>query len=62
MSNTFKHKTKGKFNNGMLENYDETFERMSERHNTKRGEFSRIKKDLTDKIAEKELKEMLKNS
>jgi hypothetical protein len=57
MGKTFKHKAKGKFNNGLLEEPDNTYERMADRHNKKRGEFRKVKKDLEEKIAEKELKE-----
>jgi tRNA(Ile2) C34 agmatinyltransferase TiaS len=60
MSNTHKHKAKGKFNNGLLEEPDNTYERMADRYNKKRGEFRKIKKDLEDKIAEKELKEEIR--
>jgi hypothetical protein len=31
MSNTHKHKAKGKFNNGLLEEPDNTYERMADR-------------------------------
>ena len=56
MSNTFKHKDKGKFNNGLLEELPRDLENMFDRHNNDCGEFRKAKKDLIDKIAEKELK------
>ena len=56
MSNTFKHKDKGKFNNGLLEELPRDLENMFDRHNNEWGEFRKAKKDLIDKIAEKELK------
>ena len=56
MSNTFKHKDKGKFNNGLLEELPRDLENMFDRHNNDWGEFRKAKKDLIDKIAEKELK------
>lgn len=60
MGKTFKHKAKGKFNNGLLEEPDSSYERMADRHNKKIGEFRKVKKDLEDKIAEKELKEEIR--
>ena len=33
MSNTFKHKDKGKFNNGLLEELPRDLENMFDRHN-----------------------------
>ena len=56
MSNTKKHKDKGKFNNGLLEELPRDLEKMFDRHNNDWGEFRKAKKDLIDKIAEKELK------
>ena len=56
MSNTFKHKDKGKFNNGLLEELPRDLENMFDRHNNDWGEFRKAKKDLIDKIVEKELK------
>ena len=56
MSNTFRHKDKGKFNNGLLDKIPTDLENMFNRHNNDWGEFRKAKKDLIDKIAEKELK------
>lgn len=56
MLNTKKHKNKGKFNNGLLDKIPTDLENMFNRHNNYWGEFRKAKKDLTDKIAEKELK------
>ena len=56
MSNTFKHKDKGKFNNGLLDKIPTDLENMFDRQNNEWGEFRKAKKDLIDKIAEKELK------
>ena len=56
MSDTKKHKNKGKFNNGLLEELPRDLENMFDRHNNDWGEFRKAKKDLIDKIAEKELK------
>lgn len=56
MSNTFKHKDKGKFNNELLEELPRDLKNMFDRHNNDWGEFRKAKKDLIDKIAEKELK------
>jgi len=60
MSNSRKHKAKGKFNNGLLEESDETYERMSERHNKDIGEFRARKKNKTEKILDKEMKEEIR--
>lgn len=57
MSNTHKHKNKGKFNNGMLDEIPQDLESYFDRHNFDIGEFRKTKKDLEDKIAEKEMKE-----
>ena len=56
MSNTKKHKDKGKFNNGILDKIPIDLENMFNRHNNYWGEFRKAKKDLKEKIAEKELK------
>ena len=56
MSDTFRHKDKGKFNNGLLDKIPTDLENMFNRHNNYWGEFRKAKKDLIDKIAEKELK------
>ena len=56
MSNTFRHKDKGKFNNGLLDKIPTDLENMFDRQNNEWGEFRKAKKDLIDKIAEKEQK------
>ena len=56
MSDTFRHKDKGKFNNGLLDKIPTDLENMFDRQNNEWGEFRKAKKDLIDKIAEKELK------
>ena len=61
MSDTFKHKNKGKFNNGLIEKLPNDLENMFDRHNNDWGEFRKAKKDLIDKIAEKEIKKQLKD-
>ena len=61
MSNTKKHKDKGKFNNGLLEELPRDLEKMFDRWNWDVGEFRKAKKDLEDKIAEKELKRQIEN-
>ena len=61
MSNTKKHKNKGKFNNGLLEELPRDLENMFDRHNNDWGEFRKAKKDLKEKIAEKELKRQMNN-
>ena len=59
MSNTKKHKDKGKFNNGLLEELPRDLEKMFDRWNWDVGEFRKAKKDLKEKIAEKELKKQI---
>ena len=61
MSDTKKHKNKGKFNNGLLEELPRDLEKMFDRWNWDVGEFRKAKKDLEDKIAEKELKRQIKD-
>ena len=61
MSDTFRHKDKGKFNNGLLDKIPTDLENMFNRQNNEWGEFRKAKKDLIDKIAEKELKTQIKN-
>jgi len=56
MSNTKKHKDKGKWNNGILEEIPPNLQNMFDRDNNDWGEFRKAKKVLQDKIAEKELK------
>jgi hypothetical protein len=57
MSNTYKHKNKGKYNNGLLEELPTDLGNLFDRLNNDWGEFRKAKKDLSDKIAEKEMKE-----
>ena len=59
MSNTNKHKNKGKFNNGLLEELPRDLEKMFDRWNWDVGEFRKAKKDLEDKIADEELKRQI---
>ena len=61
MSNTKKHKNKGKFNNGLLEELPRDLENMFDRHNNDWGEFRKAKKDLEEKIADEELKRQIKD-
>lgn len=61
MSNTKKHKNKGKFNNGLLEELPRDLENMFDRHNNDWGEFRKAKKDLKEKIADEELKRQIKD-
>ena len=61
MSNTKKHKNKGKFNNGLLEELPRDLENMFDRHNNDWGEFRKAKKDLEEKIADEELKRQINN-
>jgi hypothetical protein len=60
MSNTKKHKDKGKFHNGLLDKIPEYLRKTWHRHNWDIGEFRKAKKYLEDKIAEKELKTEIK--
>ena len=60
MSDTHKHKNKGKFNNGLLDEIPQDLANCFNRGNFDIGEFRKAKKDLEDKIAKKELKEQLK--
>ena len=61
MSDTFRHKDKGKFNNGLLDKIPTDLENMFNRHNSDWEEFRKAKKDLKEKIAKKELKSQIKN-
>lgn len=56
MSNTKKHKLKGKFNNRLLEEIPIELENFFDRQNKDKGEFRKLKKELREKIAEKELR------
>ena len=60
MSNTRKHKNKGKFNNGLLKEIPSDLENYFDRSNNDWGEFRKAKKDLKEKIAKKELKTEIK--
>ena len=44
MSNTKKHKDKGKFNNGLLDKIPTDLENMFDRQNNEWGEFRKAKK------------------
>ena len=61
MSDTKKHKNKGKFNNGLLEELPRDLEKMFDRWNWDVGEFRKAKKDLKEKIADEELKRQMNN-
>ena len=61
MSDTKKHKDKGKFNNGLLEELPRDLEKMFDRWNSDVGEFRKAKKDLKEKIADEELKRQIKD-
>ncbi len=61
MSDTKKHKNKGKFNNGLLEELPRDLENMFDRWNWDVGEFRKAKKDLKEKIADEELKRQIKD-
>ena len=60
MSNTNLHKDKGKFNNGMLVEIPRSLQNMWDRYNNEIGEFSAIKKNKTEKILDKEMKEEIR--
>ena len=60
MSRTNLHKDKGKFNNGLLEEVPRNLQNMWDRHNNELGEFSAIKKNKTEKILDKEMKEEIR--
>jgi len=55
MSRSNLHKDKGKFNNGLLEEIPTKLLNFFTRHNNDWGEFRKAKKDLQNKIAEKEM-------
>ena len=59
MSNTYRHKDKGKFHNKLLK-YNEVCEstkNMWDRHSSEYGEDKERQLQIKEKIAEKELKE-----
>ena len=60
MSNTNLHKDKGKFNNGLLEQIPRNLQNHYDRHNNELGEFSALKKNKTEKILDKEMKEEIR--
>ena len=60
MSDTHKHKNKGKFNNGLLDKLPSDLENYFDRSNNEWGQFRKAKKELIDKIAEKDLKQQIK--
>jgi hypothetical protein len=60
MSRTYKHKDKGKYNNGVLDKIPADLQNMWDRSNNEWGEFRKAKRDLIDKIAKKELKQQIK--
>ena len=60
MSNSRKHKLKGKFNNGLLNEIPRDLENMFDRSNWDLGEFRARKKNKTEKIFDKEMKEEIR--
>lgn len=60
MSRSRLHKNKGKFNNGLLDEIPQDLQNLFNRHNWEVGERRKAKKDLQDKISEKELEQQLK--
>lgn len=59
MSNTYKHKDKGKFHNKVIK-YDEvcsSTKNMFDRYNSDFGEYKGRQLQIKEKIAEKELKQ-----
>lgn len=63
MSNTKKHKDKGKFKQGILDynKTDSSFQEWCDRKNNDFGEFRAKKKNKTEKILDKKMKEEIKN-
>ena len=61
MGKTYKHKDQAKFKNGIIpyEEVCQSTKDMGDRHNSERGEFSAIKKQITEKILDKELPKQL---
>lgn len=57
MSDSFLHKNKGKFNNGLLEEIPKNLQNYFDRSNWDIDKFRAIKKNKTEKILDKELKE-----
>lgn len=62
MSNTHKHKDQGKFHSKVLKSDEvcESTKQMWDRHNGDRGEFRSLKKNKTEKILDKEMKEEIR--
>lgn len=60
MSNSRKHKAKGKFNNGLLDKVPRDLENMFDRSNWDVGEFRARKKNKTEKILDKEMEEEIR--
>jgi hypothetical protein len=60
MSNTYKHKNLAKYTKDLLEKTPQELQNYFDRHNNELGEFSALKKNKTEKILDKELKEQLK--
>ena len=57
MSRTYLHKMKALFMNNIIEKIPLKLQKHFNRHNGDRGEFRLAKKELEEKIAEKELKQ-----
>ena len=60
MSNTHKHKNRAKYIKYLLDKTPQKLQNYFDRSNNDWGEFRKAKKDLVDKIAEKELKQQIK--
>ena len=60
MSNTNLHKDKGKFNNGLLEEIPRNLQNHFDRSNWDIDEFRALKKNKTEKILDKEMKEEIR--
>lgn len=60
MSDTYLHKDKGKFNNGLLEEIPRNLQNHFDRSNWDIDEFRALKKNKTEKILEKEMKEEIR--
>ena len=60
MSNTNLHKDKGKFNNGLLEEIPRNLQNYFDRSTWDIDEFRALKKNKTEKILDKEMKEEIR--
>lgn len=60
MSDTNLHKDKGKFNNGLLEQIPRNLQNHFDRSNWNIDEFRALKKNKTEKILDKEMKEEIR--